>query len=718
VAADSLVPYLSVVVTTRNDDHGGDPLERLQAFVNVFDAQCRQTGLDAEVIVVEWNPPPERPSVGSLLRLPDPPFCTYRFIEVPPELHNTLQYADVLPLFQMIAKNVGIRRARGQFVLATNIDIILSTELVEHIAALRLDAGSLYRVDRHDIQSDFPVDAPLDQQMEFCRDHQLRVHTRLGSFQTAPDGSRVSLPEDIVDGRSIRLGEGWHVREGTGPGDLFRWAGDRVGLLVDLHAAALASVPCELEVEIDANPYSLGLAVDITAAEEGRTLVEARVTGRVCVRIPLARLEERCTRRIELRATTDLAASRRQLPVFERRDGMVYRVHSARLRPAAAATATFDYSAYAHVRSSLPMMSTREGLRIASNPRRYSYCVQLGPFRLRTAGRYRFDQTFTLLAGGISLGVLNADQTSWLNADVRQHQDRAHPSSRRFEVAIEAQSEMQFWLVITNEHPQGEGVSEFVLHRMTGDHDPSSLLHGGAPLVAAWGSLSRAVASAYARMLGRPQLVGGVRSAPRLRRYISRIADLVARGVMLSLGSRVRYRLVRATTEFRDVEQILRESDRQLRELARLRDLSDFNGFLGEHRPDNLHVNGCGDFHLMARAHWDVLRAYAEFQTFSMNIDGLLSYVAHAAGIKEEILGVPIYHLEHEVGSGWSPEGEAVLRKRIAERGITWLDASTIYIWAAYMKWLKQPMIFNSSKWGMGDIVLTERTMRPTRVGN
>ena len=50
---------------------------------------------------------------------------------------------------------------------------------------------------------------------------------------------------------------------------------------------------------------------------------------------------------------------------------------------------------------------------------------------------------------------------------------------------------------------------------------------------------------------------------------------------------------------------------------------------------------------------------------------------------------MPIYHLEHEVGSGWSPEGEALLRRRIAERGITWLDASTVYIWAAYMQWLR-----------------------------
>ena len=37
-------PYLRVVVTSCNDDHGGDPLKRLQTFVNCFDAQCRRTG--------------------------------------------------------------------------------------------------------------------------------------------------------------------------------------------------------------------------------------------------------------------------------------------------------------------------------------------------------------------------------------------------------------------------------------------------------------------------------------------------------------------------------------------------------------------------------------------------------------------------------------------------------------------------------------------------
>src|SRR5262249_48846891 len=87
---DAGAPDVSIVVTTRNDDHGGDPLKRLQAFVNTLAAQCRESALDAEVIVVEWNPPIEKPRVRDLIRLPaDAPF-DLRFIEVPPDIHARL----------------------------------------------------------------------------------------------------------------------------------------------------------------------------------------------------------------------------------------------------------------------------------------------------------------------------------------------------------------------------------------------------------------------------------------------------------------------------------------------------------------------------------------------------------------------------------------------------------------------------------------------------
>jgi hypothetical protein len=188
------------------------------------------------------------------------------------------------------------------------------------------------------------------------------------------------------------------------------------------------------------------------------------------------------------------------------------------------------------------------------------------------------------------------------------------------------------------------------------------------------------------------------------------MADGFARLTLAMLGRRIRAKLVRASPEFAEAQASLQASDEQLRELAPLRELSGFSTFLRDRRPDNLHNNACGDFQLMAREHWVELRAYPEFETFSMNIDGLLSYIADAAGVSEQILDMPIYHLEHEIGSGWSPEGDAKLRKRIAESGITWLDATTVYIWAAYMRWLGRPMIFNGRDWGLANTQLPEHS--------
>src|SRR5215470_3402233 len=126
VPGDAGEPYLSVVVTTRNDDHGHNPLGRFQAFINSLVAQCRRVNLPTVLIVVEWNPPADRPALRESVTWPlDGSPCTVRIIQVPAELHRTLKHPDALPLYQMIAKNVGIRRALGQFVLSTNIDILL-----------------------------------------------------------------------------------------------------------------------------------------------------------------------------------------------------------------------------------------------------------------------------------------------------------------------------------------------------------------------------------------------------------------------------------------------------------------------------------------------------------------------------------------------------------------------------------------------------------------
>src|SRR5437763_1002748 len=113
-------PYISVVVAARNDDHGGNMRGRMQAFVDAWCSQAKQYGLASELIIVEWNPPAERPRLSDSLRWPTG-CCGIRLIEVSPTLHRRSRNADRIPLHQMIAKNTGIRRACGEFVLATNL---------------------------------------------------------------------------------------------------------------------------------------------------------------------------------------------------------------------------------------------------------------------------------------------------------------------------------------------------------------------------------------------------------------------------------------------------------------------------------------------------------------------------------------------------------------------------------------------------------------------
>ena len=43
----------------------------------------------------------------------------------------------------MIAKNVGIRRASGEFILATNIDVIINQKLYEFISNKKLKKNYL-----------------------------------------------------------------------------------------------------------------------------------------------------------------------------------------------------------------------------------------------------------------------------------------------------------------------------------------------------------------------------------------------------------------------------------------------------------------------------------------------------------------------------------------------------------------------------------------------
>lgn len=183
IATTGFVPQLSVVATARNDDHGGNLLGRMQIFVDGLLDHARRLGLRTELLLVEWNPVEGVPSLAEAIRWParDPTWKA-RVVEVPPAVHRTLLNSERLPLFQMIAKNVGIRRSTAPFVLATNVDIVFSEELMRFVAGNGLRRSRMYRVDRYDVRAEVPAGAALDDQLEFCRNNLLRVHRREGTW--------------------------------------------------------------------------------------------------------------------------------------------------------------------------------------------------------------------------------------------------------------------------------------------------------------------------------------------------------------------------------------------------------------------------------------------------------------------------------------------------------------------------------------------------------
>ncbi len=670
-------PYLSVVVTTRNDDHGHNPLGRFQAFINCLAAQSLRAQLQTELIVVEWNPPPDRPRLREVLTWPlDGSPCEVRIVEVPAALHGTLKHPEALPLYQMIAKNVGIRRARGEFVLATNIDILLSNQLIDAIAARELKPGVMYRVDRVDVDAGVPAAAPLDELMSYCRTHQLRRHTRLGSFPTTRTGEGALFPRDIVaPGSDIRLGSGWHVHEGSGD-STFRWAMESAEILVDSRSES-----GRLNIEVHANPSDRGsvVALSIADVETGELLPRTELKGMVTVQVVVP--EGQGTRRLQLKAFS--AVNRDTLPLYEDRDELVYQVAGIWWDTGELALASqqpglqYPPRGWHSPDGGGAVEPTGDDVSVVTGPRHRVYSAEYGPLEAPAAGTYRFWITMSMLEGGVIVQALSGDRLRWLDATSRTFHRGA--GMQIVELTVTLPAHESFFIMLSNDHQREGERSRLVIHDLVGSHPCERMMpHAAASTPAA--------AAAEEPTLGR-RLMDRMR-APQPA------ADASAPVVQY------------VSTAPEGYHQLV-EAHRRLLPLEPLRAL------LAAVRPDRVHTHACGDFQLMSRDDWFELRGYAEFEMYSMNIDSLLSHTARYSGMTEQVFAAPecIYHIEHEIGSGWTPEGEVTLRQRLAARGIGWLDHALVQLMAGLMKWLGGPMIFNRSGWGFARHELGETTV-------
>lgn len=177
-------PYLSFVLASRNDDHAGNMRHRLQICLNNLVEQVEKYKLPSELLLVDWNPPADRPLLKDALSRPsNSNFCNIRVIEVPQSLHQKLKFSKNIPFLVHTAWNVGIRRARGKFILSLSNDIMLSKEVIQFFSKQDLDEENIYRINRHDIPENTLDLGTLSERLKFAKSNVLRTHDLEGAMR-------------------------------------------------------------------------------------------------------------------------------------------------------------------------------------------------------------------------------------------------------------------------------------------------------------------------------------------------------------------------------------------------------------------------------------------------------------------------------------------------------------------------------------------------------
>jgi len=145
-------PYLSIVTACRNDNYSGDMSKKLILSLSILVNQLKKYNLDAEIIIVEWNPPKNIPKLSSKLNiLKTEKKIKIRVIEINNRLHNKYILSKKIKFCAVMATNVGIRRSYGKFIVTKSADTIFSDELLKFISKKNLSGSCVYRADRVDV---------------------------------------------------------------------------------------------------------------------------------------------------------------------------------------------------------------------------------------------------------------------------------------------------------------------------------------------------------------------------------------------------------------------------------------------------------------------------------------------------------------------------------------------------------------------------------------
>jgi hypothetical protein len=141
---------LSVVVVGRNDGHGYNLHKRVATSLNSIAEPME--AMD-EIIFIDWNTPDKLPTLIDAIydTLTIKAKEHIRVFRVRTKLHNSLKGSSNKPILEPIARNVGIRRAKNDWILSTNTDMVFNTRKKSYAEILDNLNPGLYHLYRFEI---------------------------------------------------------------------------------------------------------------------------------------------------------------------------------------------------------------------------------------------------------------------------------------------------------------------------------------------------------------------------------------------------------------------------------------------------------------------------------------------------------------------------------------------------------------------------------------
>jgi hypothetical protein len=140
-------PYLTIIVTGRNDNYGGDWYfkKKHNSFIEYYSKYLDKENNFLEIILVDYNKVQDKPSYFDQFNWEK--FKLVKKVSVSNSEHRILSGESKYPFFGNIAFNEGLRIASGEYVLGLSVDTYLSKAMLNYLKKKQLDKNFFYRSD-------------------------------------------------------------------------------------------------------------------------------------------------------------------------------------------------------------------------------------------------------------------------------------------------------------------------------------------------------------------------------------------------------------------------------------------------------------------------------------------------------------------------------------------------------------------------------------------